>query len=140
MRLDEISPVITIINRKLSEATNFCIMVCNHLKLLLCLSVPPFIPVLSLPLPLPFPFLSLPIFQKVPVAHHRMLPCYGPLVKDGYSVAYVPQDDQILLGISSFRHGQHPDTGTKQYIQKLRESMTEMHDIMVATGRLTSNV
>ena len=80
------------------------------------------------------------LFQKVSVAHHRMFHCYGPLVEDGYSVAYIPQDDQILFGISSFRHGQHPDTGSKQYIQKLKDSMTEMHDIMVATGRLTSDL
>ena len=80
------------------------------------------------------------LFQKVSVAHHRMFHCYVPLVEDGYSVAYIPQDDQILFGISSFRHGQHPDTGSKQYIQKLRESMTEMHDIMVATGGHTSKL
>ena len=69
-----------------------------------------------------------------------MFHCYVPLVEDGYSVAYIPQDDQILFGISSFHHGQHPDTGSKQYIQKLRDSMAEMHDIMVATGGHTSKL
>ena len=111
-----------------TEATNFCIMVCSHLKLLpSSLFLPSFLFTFSL-------------FQKVSVAHHRMFYCYVPLVEDGYSVAYIPQDDQILFGVSSFHHGQHPDTGSKQYIQKLKDSMTEMHNIMVATGGLTSKL
>ena len=65
---------------------------------------------------------------------------YGCMAEEGYGVGFIPQDDQILFGISSFHHAQHPDTGTKQYIQKLRDSMTEMHDIMVATGRHTSKL
>ena len=86
----------------------------------------------------PIPYL--PIFQKIPVAHHKIFQCYGAWAEDGYGVAYIPQDDRILFGISSCRHAQHPDTSTKQYIQKLRESMTEMHDIMVATGGHTSKL
>ena len=65
---------------------------------------------------------------------------YGRMVEEGYGVGFIPQDDQILFGISSFRHAQHPDAGSKQYIQKLRESMTEMYDIMVATGGHTSKL
>ena len=62
-----------------------------------------------------------------------------PLVENGSSVGFVPQDDQLLFGISSFHHAQHPDTVSKHYIQKLRESMREMHNVMVAR-RLTSTL
>ena len=94
-------------------------------------------------LPLPYPpslIPSLSIFPKISVAQHQIFFGYGPLPEEGYGVGFIPQDDQILFGISSFRHAQHPDTGTKQYIQKLRESMTEMHDIMMATGSHTSKL
>ena len=54
---------------------------CSYLKLI------------NLPILFHFSLISsLPNFPKIPVAHHKIFHCYGPLVKDGYSVAYVPQD------------------------------------------------
>ena len=63
---------------------------------------------------------------------------YSSFVFEGEG--FVPQDDQILFGISSFHHVQHPDSGSKHYIQKLRESMREMHIFMVVTRKLTSKL
>ena len=112
---------------------------CSYLKLIIDLPLSnPFLNLFSSPPSLSF--FCLPNFPKIPVAQHKIFQSYGAWVEDGYGVGFIPQDDQILFGISSFRHAQHPDTGSKQYIQKLRDSMTEMHDIMVATGGHTSNL
>ena len=101
---------------------------CSYLKLI------------NLPLsPLPLLSHSLPPL-KIPVANHIVFTCFGPSVEDGYGIGFIPQDDQILFGISSFHHAQHPDTGSKQYIQKLKEFMREMHNVMAATRGLTSTL
>ena len=118
-----------------------CTMVhaCGYLKL----SNLPFSPSLSF-IPV-FPLFSPPCFLfltslKIRVDHHKVFQCFGPFAKDGYGVGFIPQDDLVLFGISSFHHAQHPDTGSKQYIQKLRESMMEMHNVMATTRRLTSKL
>ena len=115
-----------------------CIVTSNWLT---SLSPPPFLHPCSPLLLSPFsPIPYLPILPKIPVTHHKVFTCYGPLVEDGYGIGFIPQDDRILFGISSFHHTQHQGTGSKQYTQKLRDSMREMHHIMVATTRLTSKL
>ena len=128
-------------NQELSETFAPWYTACGYLKLINLPFPPPLLHPCFPSLLSPFSLIPyLPFFPKIPVAHHKVFQCYGPLVEDGYGVGFVPQDDQILFGISSFHHAQHPDTGSKHYIQKIRECMMEIHNIMATTRRLTSKL
>lgn len=54
---------------------------------------------------------------------------YGPVVPDGYGVAYNPRLDQIIFSISSFNNCK--ETSSAMFAQAVEKSFKEMKDLCV---------
>ena len=48
---------------------------------------------------------------------------------DGYGVCYNPREKQTLLAVSSYRSC--PETDSALFLEKLKESLLEMKDVML---------
>ena len=70
--------------------------------------------------------------------NHVILPCFGPVVPDGYGICYCPQEKQIVFTISSFRSC--PDTDSLKFMEKLAETMREMHAVILSAKKLSPNL
>ena len=56
---------------------------------------------------------------------------FGAVVPDGYGVFYTPQQDKFLVSVSSYRSC--PTTDSMVFGDKLKESLGEMRNMLVAT-------
>ena len=75
---------------------------------------------------------------QVPVPNYEIFLCFGAVVPDGYGVCYNPQENQIILSVSSFRS--HPKTDSHFFLEKLTETLREMRDVMVAAKGLNAKL
>jgi carnitine O-acetyltransferase len=75
--------------------------------------------------------------SQVPVANHRMFLCFGAVVDDGYGVCYNPREHEILFTVSSWHHCSDTDSLTMS--SQLVESLKEMRELLVGTGRARSH-
>lgn len=57
---------------------------------------------------------------------------FGPVVPDGYGVCYNPQEKELLIGVSSYKHCS--DTvSAKDMADSIRDSLLAMRDVLAAT-------
>ncbi|BFZ20522.1 hypothetical protein BsWGS_23563 [Bradybaena similaris] len=54
--------------------------------------------------------------------------CFGPVVPDGYGLCYNPQDDQLIVSISSFNS--NPETSSDQFLTSLSQSLVDMQTLL----------
>ena len=66
-----------------------------------------------------------------------MFPCVMAVVEDGYGVCYNPREDVFLMTVSSWHSCAQTDSLTM--IHHLQESLREMRDLLVTTGRVKTN-
>ena len=78
---------------------------------------------------------SVSSLSQVSSPQHDIVGCHFSYAEDGYGVCYNLQDDQVIFSIASFHH--YHDTDSQQYGQALMESLTEMHNVMMAARTLT---
>ena len=80
---------------------------------------------------------GLPSPPQVPVANYRLFLCFGAVVEDGYGVCYNPREHEIMMTVSSWHSC--PDTDSLVMSSCLQESLREMRDLLVSTGRAKTN-
>lgn len=61
-------------------------------------------------------------------ADFPLLCAFGAIVPDGYGICYNPNDDKILITVSTYKNC--AETNTTQFGIKLMESLRAMRDIM----------
>ena len=70
------------------------------------------------------------LYPKVPIAQYKIFLCFGAVVPDGYGVCYNPQEDQLLISISSYYSNR--ETDSILFANKLKESLIEMKEAILA--------
>ena len=76
--------------------------------------------------------------MQVPVADFSIFLCFGAVVPDGYGVCYNPREKQTLLAVSSYRSC--PETDSARFLEKLKESLLEMKDVMLTAKGLSAKL
>ncbi|CAG5122644.1 unnamed protein product [Candidula unifasciata] len=56
--------------------------------------------------------------------------CFGPVVPDGYGLCYNPQDDQLIISISSFHSSPH--TNSDLFSSSLSQSLLDMQTLLAS--------
>jgi len=69
--------------------------------------------------------------SQVPSKYNAFM-CYGTLTQDGYGCCYNPRNDDMWFGISSLHSD--PSTSSESFRRCLKESLIEMHDVLVKAG------
>lgn len=70
--------------------------------------------------------------SQVP-SNHELFLSFGPAVPDGYGVCYNPQNDKIILGVSTVNS--NPETNSGHFATYLQRSLDEMR-LLVTTAKL----
>ena len=76
--------------------------------------------------------------SQVPCSNYDVFLTFGAVVPDGYGVCYNPQETKLLVAVSSFRSC--PQTDSMVFSSKLKESMHDMRDMLVATKPLKAKM
>lgn len=63
-------------------------------------------------------------------SRYKAFLCFGPVVPDGYGLCYNPQDDQIIISISSFNS--NPQTNSDQFLTSLSQSLVDMQTLLAS--------
>ena len=106
------------------STSQVCVCVCVRVCVCVCVCVCTYYP-------------YCPPTLQVPVANHRMFLCFGAVVDDGYGVCYNPREHEILFTVSSWHHCSDTDSLTMS--SQLVESLKEMRELLVGTGRARSH-
>lgn len=59
---------------------------------------------------------------------------FGPVVPDGYGICYNPQENQILLSITSYNNS--PQTDSEKFIASLNQSFRDMQRVLQSQAKL----
>jgi carnitine O-acetyltransferase len=73
--------------------------------------------------------------SQVPAPNYHMFLCFGAVVEDGYGVCYNPREHEILVTVSSWHSCRETDSLMLSGL--LRDSLRELRDLLVTTGRAT---
>ena len=76
--------------------------------------------------------------SQVPCSNYDVFLTFGAVVPDGYGVCYNPQESKLLMAVSSFKSC--PQTDSAVFSSKLKESMRDMRDMLVATNPLKAKI
>ncbi|XP_012938402.1 carnitine O-acetyltransferase [Aplysia californica] len=55
---------------------------------------------------------------------------FGPVVPDGYGICYNPQEDQLVLSVSSYNNS--PQTNSEDFSELLRQSFLQMQKVLAS--------
>ncbi|CAG5116702.1 unnamed protein product, partial [Candidula unifasciata] len=63
-------------------------------------------------------------------SRYKAVLCFGPVVPDGYGLCYNPQNEELIVSISSFNN--NPQTDSDKFVASLKTSLQDMQALLIS--------